>query len=143
MAEYGSDPGWIAYQQQMNEENMRTLVILHRVYSGIMAAFSLCFVGYMVFFLAIFSVADASKPSQQMPPEMKTVFATVWGIAFVFVLGLAALNLVCANWIRDRRNWVGVVVVSGINCLHMPLGLALGIYTLVVVNRPHVRSTFR
>jgi hypothetical protein len=52
------------------------------------------------------------------------------------------LNFLCANWIRDRRHWVGIVVVSAINCLNIPLGIALGIFTLIVVNRPAVREQF-
>jgi hypothetical protein len=42
------DPSWIAYQSQMNEDNLRTLVILYRVYGGLLAV-GACFIGVLIF----------------------------------------------------------------------------------------------
>lgn len=137
------DPSWMEYQHQMNSENLRTLAILHRVYAGFLAATSCCLIGYLAFILGMLGLASSSSKTSGPPPAVFGVFiAGMWGFVFAGLIVVVILNLLCANWIRDRRNWAGVVIVSGINCLNMPVGAALGVFTLIVVNRPTVRPTF-
>ncbi|HWA84402.1 MAG TPA: hypothetical protein VG820_13250 [Fimbriimonadaceae bacterium] len=143
MSDLGDDPSWLRYQDQMNQENLRTLEILHRVYGGITAVLSCCVAGYVTFVMGIIGFAISSDPHTKGPPAaMAGVFVFVWGAIICLIFALSIVNFLCANWLRDRRNWTGVVVVSALNCLHMPLGTALGVFTLIVVNRPNVRSLF-
>ncbi|HVT14223.1 MAG TPA: hypothetical protein VHE55_18315 [Fimbriimonadaceae bacterium] len=127
----------------MNQENLRTLEILHRVYGGITALLSCCVACYVTFVLGILGFAASQDRHAGGPPvAVVGIFAVIWIVVIALVGGLAIMNFVCANWLRDRRNWTGVVIVSAFNCLHMPLGTALGVFTLIVVNRPNVRSLF-
>lgn len=144
MAGPSVDPSWLQYQDQMNQENLRTLVILHRVYGGITALLSCCVAGYVTFVLGLVGIAVTQDPhgGPAPPPVAVGAVVVIWGVVILFVFALSIVNFLCANWLRDRRNWTGVVVVSAFNCLHMPLGTALGVFTLIVVNRPNVRAQF-
>jgi len=137
------DPSWVDYQRKMDDGTMRTLVILHRVYAGVTGLLSCCFGGYLLLFLGVFSSAFATaKPENRPPPGFFGFFAGIWVYCIAAFLLSVVLNLLAANWLRDRRNWVGVTVVSALNCLSGVLGIALAVFTLVMINRPHIRETF-
>jgi hypothetical protein len=126
----------------MNEDNLRTLVILHRIYGGLQLILACCAMLYLTLLLGLFGLAAASEPNKAPPAIVGGIFAVIWGFALVLIVGFACLNFVAANWIRDRRNWTGLIVISGINCLHIPHGTGLGVFTIVVLNRPDVRQSF-
>ena len=55
---------------------------------------------------------------------------------------IAALNLWAGGCLRRRRKrWV-VMTASVLNCLSIPLGLILAIFTFVVIGRPQVKAAF-
>ncbi len=140
------DPAWADYQRRMDEGNMRTLVILHRVHAAWYGLGGLCLGGYSLFIVGIFSVAAVAQPSARAsaPPA---IIASFMGAILLFAFGmiclLATLNLLAANWIRDRRNWTGTILVSALNCLHVPLGTGLGVFTIIMLNKPDVRGSFQ
>ncbi len=55
---------------------------------------------------------------------------------------LVTLSYLTARSIKARRNLTLIYVVGGLNCLHMPLGLALSVFTFIVVTRPEVKCEF-
>jgi len=142
MSEYGTDPGWLAYQQQMNDNNMRTLVLLHRIYGAIQLVLSCCAMLWISFVFGIIGFAASSDPGSKPPPQVAGFIIGVWATIILFVLLVASLNFLCANWIKERRNWTGVMVLSVINCLHIPHGLALGVFTMITINKPEVKDSF-
>jgi hypothetical protein len=64
---------------------------------------------------------------------------------FVCLLGAVAvgLNLVTARSLRDRKRHTLCLLTSGLNCMHVPLGTLLGVFTIVVLCRPAVSAAFR
>lgn len=142
MAYESNDPAWLEYQRQMDDQNLNTLVILHRIWGGI-GAFAACLIGLLVVGVLSFIDSAASTSSRPPPDFVKVIFGSFYGFASLLIAVCAILNFLCANWLRDRRNWVGVIIVSALNCLSIPLGLGLAVFTLIVVNRPEVRSRFQ
>jgi hypothetical protein len=59
----------------------------------------------------------------------------------LLVIG-SVCNLLSGLWIRARRNRVFSLVVAGINCFQVPLGTALGIFTIIVLMRDSVRELY-
>jgi hypothetical protein len=43
------------------------------------------------------------------------------------------VNVFAGRCLRQRRRWMATVVISAINCLNVPLGTLLGVFTIVVV----------
>lgn len=127
----------------MNDENLRTLVILHRVYAGIMGLFSCCMGGYFLLFVGLSNSGEMTKGPNPPPPGFLAMFAGFWIVFLIGFLVMLGLNLLAANWLGARTNWTLIVVVSALNCLGGILGIGLAVFTLIVVNRPEVRSTFR
>jgi hypothetical protein len=52
-------------------------------------------------------------------------------------------NLLSGLFLRARRHRTFSMVVAAINCLHIPIGTALGVFTFIVLGRESVRKLYR
>jgi hypothetical protein len=62
----------------------------------------------------------------------------------VFLLGvaMAALYFLAGRSLRIRRRRMFCLILAGLTCLYIPWGTAVGICTIVVLNRPDVKRLF-
>lgn len=76
--------------------------------------------------------------------EMEAGCSILAVMVFVFILvgGYAVLNLLAGRSLQTRSNYVLVLATSAVNCINVPLGTLLGIFTLVLLSDPGVRSAF-
>ena len=102
------------------------LAILHYVYGGFLVAMLVVGVVFVTIVFGFAGVADEAPLGVFVPVAMASV-----GLLLGLAMGVA--NLFAGRWLRERRNWVGALVVSGINCLNVPLGTLLGVFTIVVL----------
>jgi len=76
------------------------------------------------------------------PPEFFAIFKWFYAI-FGFVLVTAAVaNLLSGLFIRKRKYWTFSLVVAGMDCLQIPFGTVLGVFTFIVLLRDSVRETY-
>jgi hypothetical protein len=130
---------------------LRILAVLEAVYGALTFAFSLIFVFYIFMGLQIarnpgFFSSPATRggtPTAPFPPqEFGYIFVVIGALAMLFGWAMAGLSLYSAKCLRERKNWSWVMAAACLNCLHVPLGTALGVFTIVVINRPSVRASF-
>jgi ABC-type Fe3+ transport system permease subunit len=138
------NPELHSYQQKQDEDQLRLLTILFRVYAALCAFGSLFTFIYIGIGMMMINHPEAmSKPGEAPPPPgLGAMFVTIGVVGFILLIAAGIFCLCAANWIRDRRQWMGIIVLSAIICLNMPLGTGLGVFTIVVLNRPSVRSLF-
>ena len=138
------------YKALQDADQLRILATLNLVY-GILAF--LCsgvftiyiFMGYQMATNPRFFSSPSSSPTTNAsmpPPEFGMMFVIMGVLGMVFVWVLGGLALHAAKCIRERRNWTWVMVSACLDCLHMPIGTALGVFTIIVINRPSVRALF-
>jgi hypothetical protein len=107
--------------------------------SGILA---FAYVGLVGFLLAASQSGARSNPRNQMPPEVLHVFGAI-AIAIAIVTAAAGIGMICSGVaLRDRRNRTLVLAMAALNCLAMPYGTVLGIFTFLVLQRPAAREMF-
>ena len=90
------------------------------------------------------------KVSKEELPEIPTEFVEtifdslkwLYLIAVVWIVLLMILNFLVGRYLNTRRNRVFIIVVSCFNCLSIPVGLGLGVATLIVLSRPSMRISF-
>lgn len=123
-------------------EHLNLLVILHRVSAGL-GVLALGFLALHYLLMTSVLGPEFHKPSNHpMPFDPSTFF-----LAFYVVLGgmtvvAMVLNLYTAHLIKHRKGRTFTQIVAGLNCLNMPLGTALGVFTFVVLSRPSVRRLY-
>jgi len=128
----------------IDAEHLRLLAIFHFVSAGFSLLGVLFSSLYFVLFQVIFSNPEAFAQSQQGAPPAEFVTLLRWftGIFIVWFLVSCVGNLLSGFFLRARRHRTFSMVVAGINCLHIPLGTILGVFTLIVLGRESVRKLY-
>ena len=124
------------------QRHLSTLSILHYAYGAFicltgLAALAVVLVGG---FLSSDLVNEAG--GDRVPAFIGAVIQTFGWVLLVTVEAWGILTMLSGSWIAGRRNRTGSQVVAALNCLNMPLGLALGIFTLLTLNDEGVKHEY-
>lgn len=127
-----------------DEEQLRLLQIFHKVLAGIYGVFGLCGFPHFIIGLMLIINPKAMSSSGGGAGDAFTggIFAFAGLVFILFAWTLGVLSWMAAGRIAQRRGLKFLYVASGLNCLWMPFGTALGVFTLVVLTRPTVRVQF-
>jgi hypothetical protein len=130
------------YSGAQDEEHLRILSILYYVLGGL-AAFGGLIPLLWVFFGAMM-VAGGGSSAPGGPPlaVMGWIFICVAGFISLLLLSLAGLKLYAGYCLSQRKAYVYCFVIACLACIHMPLGTLLGVFTIIVLNRPSVKDMF-
>ena len=129
--------------QPASESHLRLLAIFHYLFAGF-GLLGLGFLGlHYAFMQNIVAMAERSPGGNPPPAGFLDLFIWFYVLMGLLCLAGAALNVLAARSLQTRRRWMLCAIVAGLNCLQVPLGTVLGVFTLVVLNRPDVRPAFR
>ena len=125
------------------DDHLRTLSILHYVLAGITGLFSLLpglHLGLGIFML---TAPDKMGGHGAPPPEfMAWMFVIGGATAILLGMTLAILIAISGRCIARRRRLLFSTVVAGIECVFMPLGTILGVFTLITLTKPEVKGLY-
>lgn len=124
-------------------EYLRLLGIFHYVVAGITALFaSFPLIHVFLGFMMITGRMGPKHPNGDTEQLMGWAFV---GLGCLFVASgwaLAVFMAVAGNSILKRRRHTLCVIVAGVSCLFMPFGTILGVFTLILLTKPHVKALF-
>jgi len=125
-----------------DEEHLRLLSIFHYVL-GALAVFWGCIPIVHLVIGLVFLVGGASSGQQGFPEALFGAFFMLIG-GFIMCLEWvhAALLLVAGRSLAQRRRRLFCIVVACVNCLFVPMGTILGVFSLIVLVRPSVKALF-
>jgi hypothetical protein len=141
----GAPPPAAAPAVPKDEEHLKLLQTGHLVLAALTAAFSCIPLVHVVVGISILVAPDSmfgESHGKGPLPFFGLMFAIMGG---VFVLGgwtLAALIFTAGRAIARRRRYTLCIVVACLSCLFMPFGTILGVFSLIVLNRPSVKLLF-
>jgi hypothetical protein len=126
-------------------EQLNLLAIFHYVVAGFAALFS--------FFPLIYTVVGAififaarhgtGKPGEELPPEfLGWLFAVLGALLFVIAIVMAICILIAGRSLAMRKRYSFALVIACIECLFVPFGTILGVFTIVALSRESVRTLF-
>ncbi len=132
----------------MNDEltdQIHLLAIFHYVVGGIAALLS-CMPFIHVFMgLMIVSGGLAGNPgSQSAPPDawFGWIFV-IMGSVFILLGWLISIGiLIAGSKLRKHRNRTYCLVIAGIECMFMPFGTILGVFTLIALTKEDAKALF-
>ena len=125
-------------------EHLRLLSIFHYVVGGIAALFSCFPFIHLAIGIALLNGALPPGPGQQPPPEIiGWIFIALAAVMILVGWSVTLLILIAGRFLARRAHYVYCFVVAGIECLFMPFGTVLGIFTIIVLVRPTVKSLFQ
>jgi hypothetical protein len=131
-------------QQIVDEEHLKLLSIFHFVVAGLALLGIGLLILHFCFMSTVFSSPDLWKSQKNGPPPKELFKAFIWLYAFLgcVIGGACLLNLLSGLFLQQRRHRTFSIVVAALNCLQVPFGTVLGVFTLVVLLRDSVRQRY-
>ena len=128
-----------------DREHLRLLAIFHYVVAGLAALFSFFPLLYTtVGAIFIFAARHGTpKPGEEPPPEfIGWILAIVGSLLFLLGVAIAICILIAGRSLAKRTGYWFALVVACIECLFIPFGTILGVFTIVVLSRESVKALF-
>lgn len=124
------------------KHHLSVLSALHYVFGALQCLVGLALLGVVL--VGGFLNSDWLSAQAEVPPPawVGGLLQTVGWVLFFLVEAWGVLNLVSARAISMRRQRTLSMVTAALNCLTIPLGLVLGIYTFITLSDPEVRAAY-
>lgn len=123
-----------------DEQHLDLLSIFHYVLGGLTALVSCMFLMHVAMGIALLTGSFAAEDA---PPRF---------IAWIFILfpsvfilagwTLAGFMIATGRKLHGRRSRMFCLVVAGVECMLMPFGTVLGVFTIVVLMKDPVKALF-
>ena len=84
----------------------------------------------------------ATPPPPVMPPEIMNIMLVFYILAALVIASLATGNILAGVWLKKRIQHTLTFVIAAINCAFFPFGTVLGVFTIIVLQRPTVKMTY-
>jgi hypothetical protein len=134
-----------ANEMNQNAEHLRLLAIFHYVVAGLGALFSFFPLLYTtVGAIFIFAARHGpTKPGEDVPPEfLGWIFAVLGSLLFLIGLAMAICILIAGRGLAHCKRYSFALVMACIECLFVPFGTILGVFTIIVLSRESVKGLF-
>ena len=127
-----------------DEEHLKLLSIFHYVVAACAAFFALFPVIYLVFGLVMLLAPGSFVGNGGQPPPAIAAWVLIAIGSLFIVLGLtfATFVAVAGHFLGRRKHHTFCLVVACVECLFMPIGTVLGIFTIIVLIRESVKPLF-
>jgi hypothetical protein len=129
----------------MNDDlqHLRLLSIFHYVVAGITALVGCFPIIHLAIGIAMLSGMLPVQPNERAFSSFAGgLFVAVAGILITLMWSFAVVLLFAARYLREHRRYMFCLIVSGLECMFMPFGTVLGVFTIIVLLRPSVRQLF-
>jgi len=126
-------------------EHLNLLSIFHYVVAGLAAFFSFFPLIYTAIGVTFIFVArhGTAKPGEELPPEfLGWVFAVLGSGLFLIGIAMAICILIAGRSLALRKRYSFALVMACIECLFVPFGTILGVFTIIVLSRESVKPLF-
>jgi len=128
-----------------DKEHLRLLAIFHYIVSGLAALFSFFPLLYTIIGgIFIFAARHGTpKPGEELPPEfLGWIFIVIGSVLFLLGIAMAICILIAGRCLSRRKCYSFALVIACIECLFIPFGTILGVFTIVVLARESVKALF-
>ncbi len=137
--------------QKSDNDQLKLLVIFHYIIGGF-SVLGILFTGlHYLIMSSVFSHPQLLREMEQnsagempfSPNAFLDLFIWIYVIMGLSLIALAVLNILSARFITLRKNRTFSLVTAAINCLQLPFGTILGVFTFIVLLRDSVRQTYQ
>ena len=124
-----------------DQEHLKLLSIFHYIVGGLAALFSFFPVIYLILGI-LFLISPHRMGGNPPPPFLGWIFTILGGGIMLMGWAFAVCVILIGRFIAKRKHYIFCLVISGLNCLFMPFGTVLGVFTIIVLVRPSVKAMF-
>lgn len=127
-----------------DDQHLQLLSIFHYVVGALMALFALFPLIHLAMGLGMVTGAFPAESADdaQALRAVGGVFACFAGALILTGLALAGCSIAAGAFLAQRTRYTFCLVVAAVECVFMPFGTVLGVFTLVVLLRDSVKREF-
>lgn len=127
-----------------DSEQLNLLAIFHYVVGGLAALFSFLPLLYSVIGGFLLYAARHPSPNNQEPPPafLGWMFIVLGAVFFLVGVMMAICILIAGRCLSRHKGYSFAMVVACIECLFVPFGTILGVFTIVALSRESAKALF-
>jgi hypothetical protein len=126
-----------------DSEHLRILSIFHYIVGGLTALFASFPIIHLAIGIFLIVAPEKIESSGEPPPEVVGWLFALLGGAFVLIgWSIAICIILVGRFLARRRHYLFCLIIAGVECIFMPFGTVLGIFTILVLSRESVREMF-
>jgi hypothetical protein len=121
------------------------LSIFHYIVGGLAALFSFFPLLYTTVGAIFIFVArhGTTGPGEEPPPEfIGWILVVIGSLLFLLGIAIAICILIAGRSLAKRTRYWFAFVMACIECLFIPFGTILGVFTIIVLSRESVKTLF-
>ncbi len=123
---------------ETKHHNLDTFKILF-IIKGIL---TLCFSLFPIFYIFLGSFIFTRQAPDDGAQVVGMIMVVIGILIFLLLLAVGIVSIMAGNYLGRKTHYTFIFVVSIINCFTGILGIVLGIFTLIELNKPYVRQLF-
>jgi hypothetical protein len=126
-----------------DEDQLRLLSIFHYVVAGLAALFALFPIFHLVFGLMFILSPQEVEGKGNLPPAwLGWIFVIMASVLMTLGWTFAGFVFAAGRFLARRKRYLFCLVMAGIECIFMPFGTVLGVFTIIVLMRKSVKQQF-
>jgi len=126
-----------------DEDHLRLLSVFHYVVAGLAGLFALFPIIHLVFGIIMIVAPGKFGGKGDASPALFGWFFVVFASAFIIVGWVfASFVFTTGRFLKKRKHYMFCLVMAAVECLFMPFGTVLGVFTIIVLMRESVRQLF-
>jgi hypothetical protein len=110
---------------------------------GLTALFALFPIFHLIFGLVMVLAPHTMEADGEQPPVFIGWFFVIFaGVLIALGLIIATLVVTAGRYLARQKHYLFCLVVAGLECMLMPYGTVLGVFTIIVLMRESVKELF-
>ncbi|MDY6826077.1 MAG: hypothetical protein SVV67_02710 [Bacillota bacterium] len=124
----------------MKENNLDLLGTLHYVL-GVLTALSAC-IPFIYLFIGLAMIGSGTYTGSGAPRVFGAIFLVLSTILIIGGWVMAVLIIITGTRLKQKQSYNFCLVIAFIECLIVPLGTILGIFTVINLSKEDVKALF-
>jgi len=126
----------------LRTNNLDTFKILYLLKGVLTLLFSIVPLFYIFFFKYFVEVGNLENLPKNLPFDFYTIFMVLGIAGFVFLAIISILLFLTSRYLGKIKNYNFIFVIAILSCFSGVLGILLGVFTLVELNKPEIKKMF-
>ena len=123
-----------------DEQHLNLLSTFHYVVGSLTALFSCVFLIHIAFGIAM--VFGDSRGEDHPPRFLEWFFILFPSVAILAGWTFSGFIIAAGRRLKRRTSYTFCIVMAGIECIFMPFGTVLGIFTIIILMKESVKNLF-
>jgi hypothetical protein len=124
-------------------EHLKLLSIFHYVVGGLAALFAFFPVIYVaVGVLAVYAPGTMDSEGDALPAMFGWIFIVIGAGLMLLGWAFAVFTILTGRYLARQVHYLFCMVIAAIECMFMPFGTVLGVFTIIVLAKPSVKKMF-